>query len=424
MSEPPKFVKDPTTNVKKLNPAWKAWKDASAAPPSSCPAMPNEATALPVVTSVAEQRRLLPEVKPSQAVLATQEILHDSDVAAQVGCVDPEAGLAKVFAKYEVPMGLMNKLMQLSDFQFMEMIVDDSGSMNAPTDSKLPDGRPVTRWQEVHHRLTQMFELMVYVPCPPCYIRFLNRSDIIEAKKGDGESPQQYFNRIVQTLGQQWTRPPGGTTPALERIRESLGRCRGQSVLRYFFGDGQPNGGNEAAQAITQLLINRPHPEQNPFTFLSCTNEDAAVEWMKECEEAAPFCSEFDDYDDEAREVLEDQGRAFSYTFGMHVISQLVAAFNPHDLDALDESVPFTRLTLSQLLGYELDEPAYQNYHRHFVAALQAKPTRTKLDQLKKSFIPHWVQHYMDFFRTPQAASLPIVQQYTAAVLQLKRQGL
>ena len=43
-------------------------------------------------------------------------------------------------------------------------------------------------------------------------------------------------------------------------------------------------------------------PEMNPITFISCTNEDAAVEWMKDAEEVCPYCSESDDFVDEANE--------------------------------------------------------------------------------------------------------------------------
>jgi hypothetical protein len=37
--------------------------------------------------------------------------------------------LGGILNKYKVPMGLMNKLMMLSEFQSLEFIMDDSGSM-------------------------------------------------------------------------------------------------------------------------------------------------------------------------------------------------------------------------------------------------------------------------------------------------------
>ena len=82
-------------------------------------------------------------------------------------------------------------------------------------------------------------------------------------------------------------------------------------------------------------MKNRPDPQGNPVTFISCTNEDESVEWMKECEEVAPFCAECDDFNDEAREILRDQGPVLPYTHGFHLICRIVAAMCPHDLDAM-----------------------------------------------------------------------------------------
>jgi hypothetical protein len=45
----------------------------------------------------------------------------------------------------------------------------------------------------------------------------------------------------------------------------------------------------------------------------------AAVEWMKDCEEIAPFCSESDDFADEAEEVLRDQGAGLPYSSTLFV---------------------------------------------------------------------------------------------------------
>eukprot|EP00957_Ditylum_brightwellii_P092306 7028190-Ditylum_brightwellii.AAC.1 len=75
----------------------------------------------------------------------------------------------------------------------------------------------------------------------------------------------------------------------------------------------------------------------NPMTFISCTEDNDQVEWMKDCEEVAPFCSESDDFKEEVNEVLRDQGAALPYSRGFHLIGMLVAAMNPEDLDAMDE---------------------------------------------------------------------------------------
>jgi hypothetical protein len=86
---------------------------------------------------------------------------------------------------------------------------------------------------------------------------------------------------------------------------------------------------------------------------------------MKDIEEIAPFTSECDDFSDERAEVVKDQGIAFPYTRGFWLISGLVAAMNPHDLDALDESIPLTKHTLDEILGRCHSAAEYSYYFNH-----------------------------------------------------------
>ena len=128
--------------------------------------------------------------------------------------------------------------------------------------------------------------------------------------RGAGETPGSYIERAEGTIRKEFGPPPSGTTPALDAIRASLGRHAGRATLRYFLGDGAPDGGRRSVDAIQEMIASRPEPERNPFTFLSCTDQDDQVEWMKDCEERAPYCAELDDYGDESREVLGDQVRS------------------------------------------------------------------------------------------------------------------
>src|SRR3989338_8943358 len=146
---PAKF--ETVDGVRRISPAWKAWKAAQDAGnpqgASTVPQMMNAATALPIVTSVADQQRYLQGAQASASVQAAHEMLQDEDIAASMGA-NPQnviEQLGVVFAKYEVPMGLINKLMGVSDFQFMEFIIDDSVSCNSQTDCKFPNGQPMTR---------------------------------------------------------------------------------------------------------------------------------------------------------------------------------------------------------------------------------------------------------------------------------------
>jgi hypothetical protein len=323
--------------------------------------------------------------------------------------------LCAILSKYEVPIGLMNKLMMLTEFHSLEFIVDDSGSMRAPSDTiDRITRQPNTRWKEAKDRLKEMLEVLAYVPFNQIDIEFLNRKDHIVMTR-QGRDPQTFLADAYDRVEGAFAQGPSGTTPALERLQDSFVRGDGKHIARYFFGDGTPNGGEHAQKEITNMLKNRQNPSGNPMTFLSCTNEDAQVEWMKDCEEIAPYCSESDDFDDEAAEVLRDQGAALPYSRGFHLICQLVAAMNPDDLDAMDESIPFTKTTLDNLLGIETNEESYQQYFNEYVKAQRHRKIESKSDKLKKS-----VQWNFDEFRRASVASqISAVQQFKQQIAEI-----
>ena len=311
--------------------------------------------------------------------------------------------------KYEVPIGLMNKLMMLSEYEVLEFMIDDSGSMTLNTDSVDRQGRPMTRWTEAQSRLKEMIEVLVHVPFNQIVIVFLNRTDVISFQR-NGRDPKTVMADAYQQIDRVFGKSPSGTTPALEKIQKSLSGNPGMSIARWFFGDGVPNGGIAAQKEITRLLVNRPSPSQNPMTFISCTNEDDQVEWMKDAEESAPYCSESDDFKDEAAEVLRDQGAALPYSKGFHLVGTLVGAMNPDDLDSMDESVPFTKATLDNLLGIQHNEESYRHYFNCFMEAQSNRRVEGPSDNLKKSV--RW--NYNDFMQAPVASQIAQVQDFKA----------
>jgi hypothetical protein len=124
---------------------------------------------------------------------------------------------------------------------------------------------------------------------------------------------------------------------------------------------------------------------------------------------------------DEAAEISKDQGVALPFTYGFYLVCCLVAAMNPDDLDAMDESVPFTKTTLDNLLGIESNEASYKHYFDNFVKAQQSRIVEKddygrpkKTDQLKKN--QNWVPLFGDFVRAPEAKMIPAVQQFKQAL--------
>ena len=422
MAAPKKYIK--INGVMKMNPEFKRWKESQGGGPATTVANPG--IALPVVTSMDDYETFNEavvasggqEVPLSESTSATIEMMQEPEICLEAGMTADTMvdKLGAILNKYEVPIGLMNKLMMLSEFQCLDFLIDDSGSMSLVSDTIDPKTRlPSTRWQEAHRRLKEMIEVLAYVPFNQVEVGFLNRPDRVILTRG-GRDPETFLSDACMKIDQAFARGPSGTTPALERIQQSFLKGQNMNIARYFFGDGVPNGGVMAQKEITRILVNRQNPEGNPMTFISCTNEDDQVEWMKDAEEIAPYCSESDDFDDEAREVLRDQGKALPYTKGFHLICQLVAAMNPDDLDAMDESVPFTKATLDNLLGIQNDEPTFRHYFNHFLEAQRNRTIEGEGDRFKKNV--NWEASYNDFLNAPLARQIPAVQQFQQ---QLKR---
>jgi hypothetical protein len=396
----------------KLNPAYKKWKDSQNG--GAATTGPVMAQALPIVSNMDDHAKLNSdlgeEIPLAESTNATIEMMQEPEISLEAGMA-PDAmvdELGRILAKHECPLGLMNKLLMISEFDELDFIIDDSGSMSLNSDTVDSFTRmPQTRWQEAHARLKEIVELLAYLPFKQIKIEFLNRPNIVVLTR-QGRDPRTFLAAAYQEIDQAFMNPPSGSTPALEKLQETILMGEGRSIARYFFGDGRPNGGDYAQQEIVRILVNRPNPSGNPITFLSCTNEDSQVEWMKDAEEVAPYCSESDDYNDEVREVLKDQGVALPYTEGFHLICQLVAAMNPDDLDAMDESVPFTKATLDNLLGVQHNDATYKYYFDQFCVAQARRPIEGPADHIRKNV--KW--NYHDFLTAPVANRIPQVQQF------------
>ncbi|KAJ3345361.1 hypothetical protein HDU91_007381 [Kappamyces sp. JEL0680] len=409
----PKYVK--VNGVSKINPEYSKWNAENKKGASSLNAQQLQ-TALPVYTNEDEFRMANPSVDVTQymadSTKSSKEFLADAEVLKNVGFAgqtEMKQTLDQVFAKYEIPMGLLNKLFELQTYQALFFLIDDSGSMASGTDSYDPfTRRQLTRWEETRYRLLELMEVLSYIPIPMMIIRFLNRTYEVRLVRDAAMTPQQFLDHCTMQVNQIFQQGPSGTTPYKRKIEEAFSLFRGQKIAWYFFGDGVPDGGELAIRQIGELVINRANPQDNPVTFLSCTNQDEDVEWMKDVEEIAQFCSECDDYNDEKDEVLKDQGYGLPYTKGFYLISCLVGAMNPTDLDAMDESIPFTKYMLDNLLGIVHYEQDYQSYFQQFVNAQRSRKIDGPEDRIKKGI--DWQKYYGDFLRARTHAEMEVVQ--------------
>lgn len=311
--------------------------------------------------------------------------------------------LSNVFAKYEVPIGVVNKLLALLQYD-LNFIIDDSGSMQQSTDSyayqagdymrnKLQRknsnmNRCMSRWEEAEDRLHIMVDMLAYIPTGKITIGFLNNNKKIELKRKGSKNIEHFSKKAHEKIDKAFKSLPAGLTPIMRRLKEAFNYSKGKT-MHYLFTDGIPS--DASTNDVAQLVKNRVNPENNPFTFISCTDQDHETEWMKKIEEIAPYTAELDDFSDERNEVLKDQGPAFPYTKGLWLISQLVSAINPDDLDAMDEDAPFTKYTLDNLLGRKLTMQEYQHYWNNHPKA------------------GHMYQNYFNDFLNKQTAARSII---------------
>lgn len=371
--------------VMQINPEWlKQQGPQVTAPPPKALAIVSTPSDIMAATQAQQQatgQPMLVTPNAQQPMMVMQSQAYNSQFGAQFqgqnGAV--MEGLTELFGRYEIPIGLLDKLLYLARYH-LNFIMDDSGSMGSPTDMIIREIHPETRfnvearcqskgirlhdqvvlsrWEESENRLHIMIDFLQYLPIQSMTISFLNSPQVLQLTHA-GKSPQQFAMEAHGQVRAAFTKMANGRTPTMAKLTQAFNSTR-TFTMHYFFTDGEPSDASKAQ--VANLIMNRRNPEMNPLTFVTCTNDDAEAEWMKDIEDKAPFCSEIDDFRKERDEVMRDQGPGFPYTIGFWLLSHLVAAICPDDLDALDEEYPMTKRTLDCLLGRRLTPQEYQQY--------------------------------------------------------------
>ncbi len=110
---PKKYVK--VNGVMKLNPEFKRWQEAQTGV-GTATSLPNSAQALPVVSSMEDHMQLNNDlgtnIPLAESTDATIEMMQEPEFCVDAG-MNPDTmvdEIGAVLSKYEVPMGLMNKV--------------------------------------------------------------------------------------------------------------------------------------------------------------------------------------------------------------------------------------------------------------------------------------------------------------------------
>ncbi len=297
-------------------------------------------------------------------------------------------GLTDFFSRNEVPIGLLNKVLMMREYNPV-FIPDDSGSMNEESDVKIRDahevtkknikirckredieykkGHKMTRWEEAENRLHIIVDILKFIPVPPIRITFLN--DLPDESKGEqehpiilsqqGKSPAQFAEEAHLAISNAFNFKPTRKTPTYTKLSKEFRRATGKTAF-YFMTDGEPT--DATTDEVSELIAKRFDPKSNPLALITCTNDNKMSKWMKKIEEDADYVSEIDDFKQERKEVLKDQGPAFPFTKGFWYLCQLVAAMNPDDLDALDEKYPLSKRTMDEFMGRRITPQEYEKY--------------------------------------------------------------
>jgi hypothetical protein len=115
--QPKKYIR--VAGVMKLNPEYKRWQERTTGgrqPTSSSSMSTNSAQALPVVSSMEDHMQMNSDLGTNMPLAestdATIEMMQEPEFSADAG-MNPDTmvdELGSVLSKYEVPMGLMNKV--------------------------------------------------------------------------------------------------------------------------------------------------------------------------------------------------------------------------------------------------------------------------------------------------------------------------
>lgn len=394
----PKYIFE--NGVMKLDPQYKV--SQSSKNPSL--EITSDAQSLTIVSSLqdiqeasqAQQNVTGKPMQVSESMIASIDIMQDSEYLNKFGTKESLDGgglldgLTKIFERHEVPIGLINKLLILSEYS-LNFIIDDSGSMNTESDALISQASPqlkeardptgiraannkkLTRWEEAEDRIHIIFDMLAYIPTHKISISFLNRTEQLILSH-HGKTPEQFSQHAHLEINKLFKKTPSGGTPLYQILSQAFKATN--NTMHYVFTDGEP--GDASIEQMKQLVLQRNY-KMHPLTFLSCTSDDASAEWMKRIENEAPFTAELDDFVSERSEVQKAQGAAFPFTRGFWLICQLVAAINPDDLDALDEAIPFSKKTLDDLMGRKTTLTEYQRY-------FQMNPNAVKYGYLQQQF--------------------------------------
>lgn len=190
------------------------------------------------------------------------------------------------------------------------VIADDSGSMNSGVrDSPVhpPPGKHITtRWDELMHFLALVTKIGCELAAEVNF-HFLNAGAVEKVQGWEQVAP------IAQA-------GPRGRTPLIETMRNVFAKYdpakTERRLITIIATDGVPTdcpGGLCAERAVGELLRGRPSLDKSFVTFLSCTDNDQDIAYIKSLDSSVRNVDEVDDYNSERAEVLRARRQIYDH---------------------------------------------------------------------------------------------------------------
>ena len=233
--------------------------------------------------------------------------------------------LARIRTQFQVNTVLSEHLLKLYEFEIV-FVCDDSGSMKTPVDEK---GN--TRWSELCAIVKRLLPITLMFDANGVDIYFLNGGKYSKVKN-------------AADVDHAFSRTPGDYTPLVPVLRDIFQSPMAQpgrekKLLVLIATDGAPTDeeGNAEVARLEALMRDTRNAETTYVSFLLCTDEREAVEYLAKWDRMMTHVDVTDDYHTETAKIRHYQNNPnYRFTQDDYIVKALVGSIIPQ-IDRLNE---------------------------------------------------------------------------------------
>lgn len=238
----------------------------------------------------------------SNATIASLEIIQDDNFLSTLhinqvtNSEQVLENISGIFAEYNIPIGLMNKLLTLQTYR-LNFIIDDSTSMSTQSSFlgvratrymaeklKFEPHQYLTRWQEAENRIHIMLKIIANIPCCELSFFFMNNHTTTLCLRKEERSADEFISEAHDSVRQLFSSTSLRVgTPTYKCLSKSFENAKifklVAPTVHYLFTDGEPT--DFSALAVRELIMNRDEPENNPVNIITCSDDEDETLWLK-----------------------------------------------------------------------------------------------------------------------------------------------